>query len=167
MRGTIALVALLVAAGCATTRLPRPIGPANVASVVLAAPMAPADGTLVVEAIEAPVPGPQRLPSAVADAVTYAERADAPLPSAPCACSWDPLPSYVDQFTGTGWVSRPLFTGARPPTAHARGSWAPAVSTPYGYARYGAPSPYGYARSVAPSRSSSPHFSSPPAFSGY
>ncbi|MFO0681032.1 MAG: hypothetical protein U0234_03225 [Sandaracinus sp.] len=153
------LVVVAAASGCATTRVPRPIGPANLATAE--APIAP-NGTLVVEALEAPAPAPSgaslpvRLPSAVADAVTLAE-GDVSVPAAPAAPAWDPLPSYVDQFTGSGWISRPLFTGARPPTSRARSAWAPSVSMPYGY-RY----------SVAPpARSSSPHFSSPPAYSGF
>ncbi len=156
VRASIALGLLLAAASsCASARLPRPIGPAN-----LAAPAAPDSGTLVVEAmtVEAP-PAPAtpiRLPSAVADAVTLAGTSEVAVPDAPVP-AWDPLPSYVDQFTGTGWVSRPLFTGARSATARARGAWAPRLVAPYGY---------GY--SVAPpARASSPHFSSPPSYSGY
>lgn len=132
-------------------QLLREQAPEESGANALAAPLpttsAP-EGTLVVEALAAPPVAPSipvRLPDEVAQAATPPRPTHAPAPA------WDPLPSYVARYATTGWAHLPLFSGSgssTQPSTSFRG-WAPmpTVAVPPGYV-------------------SSPHFSSPPSFSG-
>lgn len=113
-------------------------------------------GTLVVEALVPPPPAssahPVRLPDAVAAAYDPPRHTRVASSTAP---AWDPLPSYVGQFTGAGWLHRPIF-GASAQTSTGFRSWGGG-----GRALSGgfvtAPGAYG---------SASPHFSSAPSYGG-
>lgn len=146
----------LGASGCFATRVAR-IDTVTSYALVRAEPesaappaeLAAGEGTLVVEALVVP-PAPSapvlpvRLPSSVAEAS---------LAASPPAPAWDgPMPSYVAQFAGPGWMRRPIFGGSAQRTY---GRWMPFR----GRAPFTAPRASGAGPST-------PHFSSPPSFSG-
>ena len=125
-------------------------------------------GTLVVEALVVPPPPaggerPVRLPDSVAGRIAVATPRVALAVGAP-APAWDPLPSYVAQFTGAGWLHRPVFGVASQPST-SFGHWSAYPGRSAMSAPYGSRTPY-YGASTGAYGSASPHFSSAPSFSG-